>query len=109
MKKLKLKLLSDPDMYIFFEKGMGGGVLSDSKQSSESKQKLKHIYLDGNNICGYAMPKFLPKSSFKRIDPKEFDLSKYINYSSKGCVLKVVLEYPKELQELHNDYTLDQQ
>ena len=25
---------------------------------------------------------------------------------SKGCVLKVNLEYPKELRELHNDYLL---
>ena len=24
----------------------------------------------------------------------------------KGCVLEVDLEYPKELQELHNDYPL---
>ena len=26
MKKVKLKLTSNPEMYIFFEKGMGGGV-----------------------------------------------------------------------------------
>ena len=50
------------------------------------------------------MSKFLPRSGFKWIDPKEFDLNKYTSNSSKGCVLKVDLEYPKELQELHNDY-----
>ena len=52
------------------------------------------------------MPKFLPISGFKWIYPKEFDLDKYTSNSSKGCVLKVDLEYPKELQELHNDYPL---
>ena len=26
--------------------------------------------------------------------------------SSKGCVLEIDLEYPKELQELHSDYPL---
>ena len=26
--------------------------------------------------------------------------------SSKGCVLEVDLEYPKELRELYNDYPL---
>ena len=26
--------------------------------------------------------------------------------SSKGCVLEVNLEYPKELRELHHDYPL---
>ena len=45
-------------------------------------------------------------SGFKWIDPKEFDLNKYTNNSSEGCVLEVGLEYPKELRELHNDYPL---
>ena len=52
------------------------------------------------------MSKFLPRSGFKWIDPKEFGLNKYTSNSSKGCVLKVDLEYPKELQELYNDYPL---
>ena len=48
--------------------------------------------------------KFLPTSGFKWIDPKEFKLNKYTSISSEECALKVDLEYPKELQELHNDY-----
>ena len=52
------------------------------------------------------MSKFLPSSGFKWIDPKEFDLNKYTGSSSKECVLEVNLEYPKELQELYNDYRL---
>ena len=30
-------------------------------------------------------------------NPKEFDLNKYITNSSKGCVLEVDIECPKEL------------
>ena len=52
------------------------------------------------------MSKFLSTSGFKWIDPKEFDLNKYISNSSKGCAVEVDLEYPKELRELHNDYSL---
>ena len=52
------------------------------------------------------MSKFLSASGFKWINPKEFDLNKYTSNSSKGCVLEVNLEYPKELRELHNDYPL---
>ena len=59
-----------------------------------------------NNLCGYAMPKFLPTSGFKLIDPEQFGLNKYSSNSSKGCVLEVDLEYPKELRELCNDYSL---
>ena len=52
------------------------------------------------------MSKFLSTSGFKWIDTKEFDLNKYSSNSSKGCVLEIDLEYPKELRELYNDYSL---
>ena len=52
------------------------------------------------------MSKSLPASGFKWIGPKESDLNKYTSSSSKGWVFEVVLEYPKELPELHNDYRL---
>ena len=52
------------------------------------------------------MSKFLPATGFKWIGPKEFDFNKCNSNSSKGCVLGVDLEYPKELRELHNDYPL---
>ena len=63
------------------------------------KQESKHIiYLDANNLYGYAMSKFLPTSGFKWIDPKKVLLNKYTSNSLKGCALEVDLEYPKELQ-----------
>ena len=115
MTKIKHELIPDPDMYIFFEKGTRGGISYISNRYSKAnnkyfktydpKQELKHIiYLDANNLYGYAMSKFLPTSGFKWIDPKEFDLNKYTSNSSKVCALEVDLEYPKELHELHNDY-----
>ena len=52
------------------------------------------------------MSKFLPTSGFKWTDPKELDLNKYTSNSSKGCVLEVDLEYPKELPALHSHYPL---
>ena len=100
--------LSDPDMYIFFEKGMRGGASYISNRYSkpsnkylksyDPKQESKHIiYLDANNLYGYAVFKFLPTSGFKWIDSKEFDLNKYTSNNWKGCVLEVDFEYPKEL------------
>ena len=76
-------------------------------KSYKPKQESKHIlYLDANNLDGYVMSMFLLTSGFKWIDHKELDLNKYTSNSSKGCVNEVVLEYPKELMELHNDYSL---
>ena len=74
-------------MYIFFEKGTAGGISYISDRYSKTNNKYlksydlklesKHIiYLDANNLHGYAMFKFLPISGFKWIDPKEFDLNK---------------------------------
>ena len=37
------------------------------------------------------MPKFLPTSGFRKIDPKKFDLKQYTSNSSKGCALEVDL------------------
>ena len=108
MTKVKLELISDPDMYIFFEKGMRSGVSYISNRYSKAnkkylksydpKQKSKHIiYLDTNNLNGYSMSKFLPISGFKWIDPEKFDLNKYTSNNSKGFVLEFDLEYPEEL------------
>ena len=85
MTKVKLELIPDPDMNMFFKKGIRGGACYISNRYSKAnnkylkfydpKQESKHIYFDANNLYGYVMSKFLPKSEFKWIDPKEFDLN----------------------------------
>ena len=76
MTKIKLELISDPDLYMFFEKGMSSGVSYISNtyikannkylKSYDPKEESKHvIYLDANNLYGYAISKFLPTSGFK--------------------------------------------
>ena len=92
MTKVELELVTDPGMYILFEKGMRGGISYISNRYSKGnnkylkfydpKKESKHIiYLDANNLHSYAMSKFLPTSGFKGIDPKEFDLNKYTSNS----------------------------
>ena len=46
-------------------------------KSYDPKQESKHIiYLDVNNLYGFAMSKFFPISGFKWIDPNVFNLNK---------------------------------
>ena len=117
MTKVQLELITYPGMYIFFEKGIRGEVSYISNKYSKARNKYlksndpkhesKHVvYLDANNLYGYAMSKFLPTSGFKWnfFLQKKFDLNKYTSNSSKECVLVGDLEYPKELQESQNDY-----
>ena len=114
MQCLKWQKLSLNFLFIFFKKGARGWIshifdrYSKAKnkylKSYDPKQESKHIYLDTNNLHGYAMSKFLPTGGLKWIDSKEFDLNKYSNNSTKECALEVDLEYPKELLQLRNDY-----
>ena len=109
---IKVEVIPDPDMYLFLKKGTRGSNRYSKAnktylKSYDPKKELKHIiYLDANNLYVCAMSKFLSTCGFKWLDPKEFDLNKYTCNSSQGHVLKVDLEYPKELPELHNDYPL---
>ena len=52
------------------------------------------------------MSKFPQTGGFKWTDPKEFQLNTYTSNSSKGGVLEVNVEHPKELHELRNSYDL---
>ena len=76
MSIIELELIPDPDISIFFEKGTRGGTSCIYNRYSKANNKYlksydqKHIiYLDANNLKGYAMSNFLPKIGFKWIDP----------------------------------------
>ena len=112
-----IEYISDADIYLFLEKYMRGGFSYISKRynkasnrylkSYKSKKESKHIiYLDANNLYGYTMSKFILRTGFRGIHPKNFDSIKYSSNSSKRCALELGLKYPKELRQLHNDYTL---
>ena len=120
MTNIKLELMTDIDMYQFIEKGMRGGVSyiahrygkANNKYMKEYDEKApsKHImYLDANNLYGWAMSQYLPTGNFKWMSKKkidQLDLAKYKDDSKRGLILEVDLEYPQELHNLHNDYPL---
>ena len=65
-------------------------------------------YLDGNKLYGWAMCKKLLIGGFEWIDPSTYTSDKIENYdddddSSKGALLKIDIEYPKDLHSLHRD------
>ena len=76
----------------------------------DEKAPSKYVmYLDANNLYGWAMSQYLPTGGFKWMTENQInnlDLAKYKEDSKKGLILEVDLEYPKELHDLHNDYPL---
>ncbi|XP_068675341.1 uncharacterized protein [Montipora foliosa] len=120
MTNIKLELMTDIDMFQFIEKGLRGGTSYIANRYGEANNKYmktydekapsKYImYLDANNLYGWAMSQYLPTGGFRWMTEKQIKnikLQKYNENSKKGLILEVDLEYPKELHDLHNDYPL---
>ena len=118
MTKVNLDLISDVDMQLFIEKGMRGGISYIAHRHAQANNKyMKNynekeessyiMYLDANNLYGWAMSQKLPSGNFRWITcPEYINLDSYDENSAKGLILEVDLEYPPELHHLHNDYPL---
>ena len=120
MTNIKLELMTDIDMFQFIEKGMRGGISYIANRYGKANNKYmreydenvpsKYImYLDANNLYGWAMSQYLPTGGFKWLTEKQINkinLAQYNEDSNKGLILEVDLEYPKKLHDLHNDYPL---
>ena len=121
MTKINLELLSDVDMLLMVEKGIRGGISIISNRYGKANNKYMKdfnklelikflIYLDANNLYGWAMSQKLPVHSFKWMTNQEieniFNNQIVQVWEKTPCILEVDLEYPEELHDHHNDYPL---
>ena len=74
--KTEVELISDIDIHLLFEKGMRGGISYIAKRYSKANNKhmtdydsreesIYIIYLEANNLYGWAMSQYLPYGGFK--------------------------------------------
>ena len=121
MTNIKSELMTDVDMFQFIEKGMRrvsyianryGKANNKYMKNHDKNARSKYImYLDANNLYGWAMSQYLPTGNFRWMTDKEIskiDLGKYKIDGKKGLILEVDLEYPQELHNSHNDYPVAQ-
>ena len=121
MTGVNLELLSDVDMLLMVEKGIRGGISIISNRYGKANNKYMKdfnkkelskflMYLDANNLYGWAMSQKLPVHSFKWMSNKEieniFNNQIVQVWEKTPCILEVDLEYPEDLHDLHNDYPL---
>ncbi|GET61924.1 hypothetical protein RIR_jg11882.t1 [Rhizophagus irregularis DAOM 181602=DAOM 197198] len=123
----RLDLITDQDMYIMVEQGLRGGISMVSKRYARAnnpdmgegkwtaeKPKSSILYLDANNLYGWAMLQYLSTGNFHWVKKENelFNIQRQIESneipddSSEGYILKVKLEYPQALHSQHTDYPL---
>ena len=111
MTGINLELITDIDMQLFIEKGLRGGISYIAHRHAEANNKyMKNydldklisyiMYLDANNLYGWAMSKPLPYGNFRWVNADGVITKEY----GIGHIYEVDLEYPEDLHDLHNDY-----
>ena len=105
-------------MLLMVEKGIRGGICHSiyryakannkyMKDYDENKKSSYLQYWDVNNLYGWAMSQTLPVNNFEWVkDTSQFNEDFIKNYNEESDVryfLKVDVQYPEKLHELHND------
>ena len=108
--KLELEKISNPDMHIFIERCMRGGISCISKRFSKAnnqycpdydknKPKVYINYHHMNNLYG----------GFKWVQVNNKVVNRILNRSSNsfhGYLIELDLDYPEHLHDRHNDYPM---
>ena len=113
--RVRVELLTDPDMLMMFERGIRGGITQAvHKHASANNRymgdhydpcsKTSYLqYLDANNLHGWAMSQPLPTGRSRWVDVKPDEICKLAKREVKGYLLEVDVKYPKELHDKHNE------
>ncbi|XP_068994037.1 uncharacterized protein [Neodiprion pinetum] len=112
-----LQLLDNPEMVLFIERAIRGGVVQCSnrhagannrfmeKDFDPNKAESNLTYFDVNNLYGAAMSAHLPVGSFEW-EYQHIDITNHPDDSPIGYFLEVDLDYPAELHEDYKDLPL---
>ncbi|HUR98246.1 MAG TPA: DNA polymerase [Pyrinomonadaceae bacterium] len=121
---IKFDLITDPNMMLMIQRGIRGGICSVLHRRfarannphvpgyDPSKPTTWIIYVDANNLYGWAMMESLPYGHFVWMTREECDrvqdeLEEYVDPDHPYCyILEVDLYYPDELHKHHSDYPL---
>ena len=118
--KVKLELLTDPDMSMFIDKSLLGGISAilspyakaNNPQCPDYNSDLplnSILYVDCNNLYGWAMSLYLPTGGFQWVETSvnenwgDFILQQK-DEQEDGYFLEVDLDYPEELHDTHDYY-----
>ena len=114
-------------MFLFVEDGIRGGIsmithryakanhpdLESAGYYDKAKPLCKILYLDANNLYGWAMMQCLPVSDFRWLSQEKIEtkmtlekISAIPRDSKRGYILEVDMHLPEELHDKMSDYPL---
>ena len=121
MTHFSLELITDKDMYHFVENSIRGGFSMITTRYAQTnlptlpgydsiRPHVHLIYLDANNLYGWAMSQPLPTGVFRFHQPDEVDalapVGELSTDAEDGYIYGVDLHYPQHLHDAHDDYPL---
>jgi hypothetical protein len=115
---VKLDVLTDHEMYLFFEKSKRGGTtfMNEQYATANNKYIANHdpgkpsnylLYLDANNLYGHAMSQVLPTGTIKWVYSKLLPNLHKLELkpdSKTGYTLEVDIHLPREHHENLKDF-----
>ena len=115
---IKLDFIKDKDLLLLLENKIRGGISSVmGDRFVESNENKQILYIDANNLNGWAMSQYLPTGDFKKIkfgcehdsvlmnETKE-DILNTPDDNEYGYFIECDLEYPVEIKEKTENFPL---
>ena len=105
---IRLDFIKDKDQLLLLENNIRGGISSVmGDRFVESNENKQILYIDANNLYGWAMSQYLPTSEFEKLQlPEEYILEqivedlRFVPDNIEFCYfIECDLEYPVEIKE----------
>ena len=109
------KLTSCKHLLLLLENNIRGGISSVmGDRYIESDENTKLLYIDANNLYGWAMSQYLPTGEFEKLHfPEEFELEQIIedltfipDDNDYGFFIQSAMLYPAEIKEKSKNFPL---
>jgi hypothetical protein len=122
IERLQLFTEGEEDKYMFFEEDKTGGICSSGgvryakannkymKNYDKTKESYYLLYIDANNLYGWAMSQKLPINQLTWVDPSELNTGSFLTHvfdtvdSDFSYFLEVDAYLPQDYHDQQNDY-----
>ena len=113
--EIKLDFIKDKQLLLLLENNIRGGISSVmGPRFIESNENTKLLYIDANNLYGWAMSQYLPIGEFEKLEiPNTYELEQIVedlrfipDNNEFGYFIECDMLYPAEIKEKTENFPL---